>query len=211
MPRIRLWQFTSVLLIALSVGLGLAVTKANWLSEQDLAISNNLRALDNGWVHTVMLMASAVFSPIGGVTILALFTLGLGLRRRWGAALMVLVTIGGGWFSTLAIKAIIDRPRPQFGLEQGAGYPSGHVALTTAVVFAVFFLAHNVDWRDTVVVGGVMLIVLIAFSRVILGAHFLSDTIGSVLLASGVVVGLSGLWKLATVQVQRRKPAPEPS
>lgn len=213
MPRIRYWQFTSVLLIALAVGLGLAVTKGQWLAAQDAAISDNLQALDHGWLHTVMSTVSAVFSPMGGAVIVALLSLGLALRRRWHEAILVIVTICGGWFSSLVLKAAIDRPRPPLAAEDGASYPSGHVALVTAVVFALFFLARKVDWRDTVVVVGALLIVLVAFSRVLLGAHYLTDTIGSVLWVSGVVIALSGLWQLAFARLEHylHSPAPAPA
>ncbi|WP_148302204.1 phosphatase PAP2 family protein [Tomitella biformata] len=197
MPRIRHWQFTSALLIAMSVGLGLAVSKADWLVEQDIAISENLRALDSGWVHAVMWTASAVFSPVGGAAIMAILALGLVLRQRMRDAVMTLFVIGCGWLSAMVLKALIDRPRPPLAAEVSASYPSGHVALATAIVFAVFLLIRSVDWRDTVAVAGALLIVLIAFSRVISGAHYLTDTVGAVLLVSGVVIGLSGLWQFA--------------
>lgn len=208
MPRIRLWQFTSVLLIALSAGLGLAVARGGWLAAQDAAISENLRDLNTGWLHTVMSAVSAVFSPLGGVAILALLALGLGLRRRWADLLATVATIGGGWLSALLLKTLIDRPRPPLAVEHSASYPSGHVALVTAVVFAVFFLVRGVDVRDGVLVGGALLIVLVAFSRMILGAHYLTDTVGAVLVVSGVVVGLSGLWQIAITRLGRRAPAP---
>lgn len=204
MPRIRHWQFTSALLIGLSVALGLAVAKAQWLAGRDTAISDNLHALDSGWLHTIVMIVSAVFSPIGGIAILALSTLGLALRGRLRDALMVAAVISCGWLSALVVKVAVDRPRPSFATADGGGYPSGHVALATAVVFAVFFLARSVDWRDTVATAGPMLIVLVAFARVILGAHYLTDTIGSVLLASGVVIGVSGCWHIGAGLLERR-------
>ena len=208
MPRIRHWQLTSALLIALSVALGLAVSKAQWLAGRDTAISDNLHALDSGWTHTIVMVVSAVFSPIGGITILALSTLGLALRRRLRDALMVASVISFGWLSALVLKAAVDRPRPPFATAHGGGYPSGHVALATALVFAVFFLARSVDWRDTVATAGPMLIVLVAFARVTMGSHYLSDTIGSVLLTSGVVIGLSGCWHAGAGLLQRRAALP---
>lgn len=208
MPRIRLWQFTSVLLIAMSAGLGIAVTKAHWLADRDTAISANLQELDGGWVHTIMAAVSTAFSPIGGIAILTVLALWLALRRRFSDAAMVLVTVGGGWLSAMALKAIVARPRPPLALEQTHSYPSGHVALVTALVFAVFFLCRGVDARDTVLVGGSMLIVLVAFSRMILGAHYLTDTVGAVLLTSGVVVGLTGCWQFATGRLARRASRP---
>lgn len=216
MPRIRYWQFTSILLIGLSVALGLAVTKADWLAAQDAAISANLHGLDTGWAHSIMSLISAIFSPIGGIAILALAALGLALRRRLVDALLVVTVIGSGWLSTLVLKHLIDRPRPPVATADGGGYPSGHVALVTAVVFAVFFLARNVDWRDTVATVGPMLIVLVAFSRVILGAHYLTDTIGAVLLASGAVIGISGCWHIGAGVLAHRAaretpPALEPT
>ena len=207
-PSIRHWQLTSALLIALSVLLGLAVAKVDWLSAQDTAISENLRVLDAGWLHSAMVGVSAVFSPTGSVAIIALAALGLGLRRRWRALAMTLMTIGVGWLSSMVVKILIDRPRPPFAVEHSASFPSGHVALTTAVVFAVFFLARDIDVRDTVAVGGAMLILLVAFSRVIVGAHYLTDTIGSVLLVSGVVVGMTGCWGLAAGLLERRGARP---
>jgi len=86
-------------------------------------------------------------------------------------------------FLTTILKFAIAAPRPPFGkidtMFLSYSYPSGHTALAffLAAVFSFFYP------KSRYVVY--LIAVLVAFSRVFLGVHYLIDIIG------GVILGLS--------------------
>lgn len=88
------------------------------------------------------------------------------------------------------VKGWIERPRPTHRLITigGFSFPSGHTFATIILVFCILALLKQSNCsrkvRLTATVCGWGVIILIAFTRVFLHAHFLSDTIGSLFLAT---------------------------
>lgn len=126
---------------------------------------------------------------MGGVFLRNVFALAavvallfLKLRRE---AVLFAMTVGSGWFVNTAVKALVGRERPQIVphlMEAGGeSFPSGHsfnsavVYIAMALAFAALSRRHSV--RYTLVGAAVVLSVLIAWSRVLLGVHFPSDVI----------------------------------
>jgi len=112
-------------------------------------------------------------------------------RRRWIAAAHWLAALCFGLALTAGLDAWIDMPRPP-GAPVGFGFPS--IAVTMATIAFGFFavlIARALPGRQRVwpyVVGGA-LVASIGFARLYLGAHWLSDVVG------GVLLGIS--WLLA--------------
>jgi len=84
------------------------------------------------------------------------------------------------------LKRFYALPRPP-GIEmlQGYAYPSGHATLATATYgFLAILLARDVRpaYRLAIYSSASLLILLIAFSRLYLGAHWLTDVTGGMLL-----------------------------
>lgn len=115
-------------------------------------------------------------------------------RKHFRLALfLVVTTIGGGLLDTV-VKLAVDRPRPS--LEQpiatafGKSFPSGH-AMSSVVVYGslllVFFPVVNRAWRRRALVGVVVLMLVIGFTRLALGVHYLTDVLG------GYVLGVAWL------------------
>jgi len=107
-------------------------------------------------------------------------------RRRWKAALHWVAAIAIGLGLTEALDAVIDMPRPPFAAA-GFGFPSVAVTMTT-VVFGFFavLIARELPGRQRVwpyLLTGVAT-ALVGFARLYLGAHWLSDIIGGVLLGA---------------------------
>lgn len=135
-----------------------------------------------------------------------LLSLVLILTGDWRRALIVIALFGASMLVMHFLKGMIPRERPDFpqnylyGVEPS--YPSGHTLLATAIYsFAgvlVFLYGHGtpVSWLG--IIAFMALILLIGFSRVILGFHFLTDVIGG-WIAGGilfVVVWMAGNYLL---------------
>lgn len=133
------------------------------------------------------------------------------LRRPAEAIGVFLAPVLAG-IAEVAIKAAVGRARPLTATlsgESGNGYPSGHVSGFGALLVAfitVWFIEHpDVPGRERRAVwfGTAGAIVLVAWARIAVGAHYASDVVGGVLLA--VVIGVLCPWAVTTVRGRFRR------
>lgn len=120
-----------------------------------------------------------VLAPAAGLALLFLLW-----RRRWIAAAHWLAALAFGLALTAGLDAFIDMPRPPTA-PAGFGFPSIAVTMTT-ITFGFFavLIARELPGRRRVwpyLVSGAVVAVL-GFARLYLGAHWLSDVVGGVLL-----------------------------
>ncbi len=147
------------------------------------------------WLHArvtpgltaVMLGLSALGSPVLVSTLAVLLSLVLLGRRQWYALLALVLTVSGGILLNVLLQSAFHRTRPQFSdpilTLTSYSFPSGHAMAAT--VFYGWLAALAVSrlsawrWRVLAVVVVGVLILLIAFSRLYLGAHYLSDVLAA--------------------------------
>ena len=144
----------------------------------------------------------AALASLGDVEVLApscaLALLWLLWRRRFIAAAHWLGALAFGLALTAWLGALVEMPRPPTA-PPGFGFPS--IAVTMATIVFGFFavlIARELPGRRRVwpyLVGG-SVVALLGFARLYLGAHWLSDVVGGVLL--GIV------WLLALGIAYRR-------
>jgi undecaprenyl-diphosphatase len=121
-------------------------------------------------------------------------------RRRLETAFVIMLP-SLAVLLNLLLKVLIDRPRPGSELLDNGGlsFPSGHV--TYAVVFFgfLFYLLPRLIKQPVLTMALrsllVILILLTAVSRVYLGAHWMSDILGSLLLGGLLLVPAIVLYR----------------
>ncbi len=109
------------------------------------------------------------------------------VRRFWAAIYFAAATVLSAGVVQI-LKNTFDRPRPEDILVTAdiGSFPSGHTANAATMAVVIGFVAH----RAWVWVAGIAYTVLMLLSRNYLGAHWLSDTVGGLVLGAGVAVVL---------------------
>ncbi|HKP86514.1 MAG TPA: phosphatase PAP2 family protein [Blastocatellia bacterium] len=154
----------------------------------------SLSRLGSGIMPTVLVVGAAV----------ALMAAGFRLE---GIICLIGVSLGGA-INSLA-KLIIARPRPDISLVEVMrhyehnSFPSGHVVFFVEYFGFLLFLSYVLlkpgPLRNALLVLLSLPIVLIGMSRVYMGAHWPSDTIGAYF--------AGGIWLALMIEVYRRAKA----
>jgi len=162
------------------------------------------------WLHVhsngALLSFFKIATLAGNVAFLALLTVGVGLyllrRRARNEAALVLSAALGIEVLNAGLKLLFHRPRPELAYVHLDTYsfPSGHAAGSTAiyaVILYVFDSRSGVSGRARVLtaVGFVLLAALIAFSRLYLEVHYLSDVLAGCSLGAAWASGCLFLYE----------------
>ena len=170
---------------------------------KDVVTGGRLTLLDQqlgSWLHhhavpgltRVMLLFTQLDGLVGVAVAAALFAIFLVRRRDWFWLQAVALAVPGGMLLNVGVKLAFARARPSFSdpllVLSTFSFPSGH-AVAATVFYGVIgtFLAVKADRtvvRVMVILGGLLMVALVSFSRIYLGVHYLSDVLGGV--AEGV-------------------------
>jgi membrane-associated phospholipid phosphatase len=192
----------------------------------DFVASDRISVVDHkiaAWFHghltrpfiDLMLALSDAGSPLWIAAITAIAVLILILRKRWYGLLAVVLTVPGGMLFHHILQIIVHRHRPYHHSEfldlGGYSFPSGHTMAATLLygllaAFAIL-VCKGWHWRILASLGAASMVVLVGFSRIALGAHYLTDVLGA------IVGGAS--WLVLCLMVvertrRRRLPAESP-
>lgn len=129
------------------------------------------------------------------------------VRRRWAAAAAFAVAWATSEIAIEVLKGYYERGRPPLPLVETVGFsfPSGHATAGAAIAVAVVLAFLKPGHRRRVWIGlAVAFAFAMAFSRVYLGAHWLSDVVTGVLLGSVCAIG--GFALVDEVQHRRHRP-----
>jgi membrane protein DedA with SNARE-associated domain/membrane-associated phospholipid phosphatase len=153
-----------------------------------------------GWLTVAMRVLTWLGSNavVGPVAIVGAIAIGRS-RRSWRPAVTLGVLYGWAVIGHAVVADLVHRPRPAvtdwLSAASGWAYPSGHTVQATVIYGALLLLL--VPPRSAVAVRlltavTVVLIGVVAFSRVYLGVHWLSDVVGSMSLG----VALLSIWQV---------------
>jgi membrane-associated phospholipid phosphatase len=206
----RLWRAETIYIVALAAFAVLAIfAHLDPYFHWDLEVSEHFNwknfappgllpfmlfvsTFGNSWIPYALTAATA--------TVFLLF------RRRSEAAGIVFSAGGSGLINTL-LKLLIARPRPQHGVIPiyrdmlTQSFPSGHVTFYVCYFGFLFFVAYALlkrgsTLRRLALTLTALPVLLVGLSRVYLGAHWPSDTLGAYL--------WSGVWLAFSLWMYRR-------
>lgn len=163
------------------------VQTADHITIVDLQLADWLHAHATPSLTQVMLVVSTLHDVLSMsiLTILLASYLRWSGRRDWLPTLLLVVP-GGIVINTL-FKYVFERPRPFFTdpivTLTSYSFPSGHVAGSTLFYgFVAVLLISRTDSlvrRAATVIGALLMVCLVAASRMYLGAHFFSDVLAA--------------------------------
>lgn len=163
-----------------------------WLTSFNDSVYYFMRSLRSTTADKFFIIITSISTPVYFVFWIATFAW-LALRRYWRAAWHWLLLGALAFCSTELLKHAFHNPRPSGLLVTPAGwsFPSGHSTLSTAFFgfFAVLVTRMRAEyWRWIAYSIATLLAGAIIFSRVYLGAHWLTDVIGGALLGYSIVL-----------------------
>jgi len=123
--------------------------------------------------------------PIAGALTLLI------LKRPWSAVFFITAEIASAGVVQI-LKHLFGRARPEeiIVISDFGSFPSGHVANAATLAAAAFILFP----RLIVAIIGLVYVFLMALSRTVLHAHWLSDTIAGAMIGVGVVLIVAGFF-----------------
>jgi undecaprenyl-diphosphatase len=110
-------------------------------------------------------------------------------QRSWPSLVTLIIAVPGGMLLNEWLKLLVHRHRPfvdgPFVDWSGYSFASGHTIGATLlygqlVLFLLPFLKER-HMRVVCVFGAASLVVLVGFSRIALGAHFLTDVLAAII------------------------------
>lgn len=162
------------------------------LTDFNLSLSHFMRSVRTSFGDNIILPFTVLGTPSVILSMSGLMLLWFGYKRYWRVAihwaLIMVLIVGAVGF----IKLFFFSPRPGFLLNtlSFSSFPSGHTSLSVCffgslamlVAQELRFTARRIPYIIAIIMVG-----LIGFSRIYLGAHWLTDIVGSIFLGLTVV------------------------
>jgi undecaprenyl-diphosphatase len=164
-----------------------------------LAVANPFWSADHGvatWFHERLTPAFVTvlhaFAEFGsgewiGIVLFAL-VLFFAWKRWWPSLVTLIIAVPGGMLLNEWLKLVVHRQRPfvdgPFVDWSGYSFASGHtIAATLLYGQLLLFLLPLLKGRHLrvlCILGAMSLVLLVGFSRIALGAHFLTDVLAAI-------------------------------
>lgn len=196
---------------------------ANWLNTVFYALDKGAFAFTNSLAQH----AGGFFAPIcefmaligkGGIAFIIASVILILFKKTRKVGFTMLLAIGvGALFTNVIIKNAVARPRPytvdEFKgfwlfvgehLESEFSFPSGHTTVAMTSMTALF-LSANKKWSWL----GFAKVLVMAFSRVYLVVHYLTDVLAGIIVGgvSGVIAYFLSKWLIGLVEKNQNKKA----
>ncbi|MEO3814422.1 phosphatase PAP2 family protein [Sphaerisporangium sp. B11E5] len=217
-PRLALAS-AAAFLVAVPFTLLLVLVETSFapLSRLDRSVAESLHAwaLEHpAWVTLLDLWTDA-FSPESWRVLVVLSTAWLVHRKAYRLAAWAVTTITVGGLLGLGMKWLVDRARPHLpdpvAVAPGASFPSGHAlnaALGAGVLILLILPFLSRRGRALLWCAGGVIVAGVAYTRVALGVHWVSDVVAGVILGAAVVIATTAAFETWRRDMGRRPVEP---
>ena len=162
----------------------------------DARVANWLHRFASSSLTPVMLAITHLHGEVGLALLAIAFAVVLWRKRERYWLVTLALAVPGGIALNLLLKHAYERARPHFDdplvTLESYSFPSGHAAGATAfyMVVAAFLVSRTYDRRHraAIVAGSALAVLLVAYSRMYLGAHYLSDVVAAITSTAAYVV-----------------------
>jgi membrane-associated phospholipid phosphatase len=150
------------------------------LVDWDVRFASWLHAHSTGWLVTVFKVVTLAGNSVVLVVVVGALAVAFFRRKRLNDAAVLIAALGGAGVINALLKLVFHRPRPELAFVhlETYSFPSGHAAVATATFTTLAFVVGRRSGRRrtiAVAAAAITLIVLVGFSRLYLGVHYLSD------------------------------------
>lgn len=204
----------------LAIALFLVAVPFGWLLNQvarngslvrsDTAAARHLNAWANDWPAAVSALKVVTFlgSPVWCYLLVLPTAILLWKRAVPRLAVFLVATTAVGGLLNTALKLAVNRSRPSLidpvAAAHGRSFPSGH-AMSSTVVYGALLLvvlpAVSRARRPVAVAGTALVVLVVGFSRLALGVHYLSDVVAGYVLGCAWLAASTAAF--ATWRVER--------
>jgi undecaprenyl-diphosphatase len=177
------------------------VIEKEYIMVIDRWISIHINTTHTPLINTLMIFLTNFSGAIGIFVFSVLILCILLYKKLYQDMLLYVYSVAGANVVFVTIKMIVQRLRPDCNLIFVSGYsfPSGHATMATAMAVAVYIIfskrVNKPVMRVFLFTACLIWIVMIAFSRIYLDVHWLSDVLAG--------IGLGLFWVTFVVLIQR--------
>lgn len=179
-----------IIILTISLILFTIITYAifnNKINTIDQNIHSYILNLRNDNLTSILITITNISSAYALIVLSILLLL---IMKKKKLPLLISLNLIISFISNQITKQIFTRPRP-IGInlieETGYSYPSGHAMISMAyfgfIAYLIYKYVKNKLIKTILISSIFILIILIGFSRIYLGVHYLSDIIGGFLLS----------------------------
>ncbi|MEI6288610.1 MAG: phosphatase PAP2 family protein [bacterium] len=169
----------------------------------DQIVYQQMFLLQHAWLTPVMIFITDIVGSVSLPIFVAVLIFYFWRQKQKAKIYLVIFGLGGGLIIEMALKMIIGRVRPPVELvtEITYSFPSGHATMA-AIFFAILIYCFkdkikNLFWRRLYIFANIFLCLLIGFTRLYLGVHWLSDVV------AGLAIGM--IWFFIVEKLTRNK------
>ena len=177
MRNIKIFTYLKIILFLLLVFVAVYYPT----NEFDVITSNLLQIKILGQTAKII---STIFNDKILLLIMVLLSAFLFWIKEAKKAIFIFFSAGFGGLILFIIKYTVQRVRPLPEVFSGYSFPSGHSTIIVVFFLSLLFIINK---KEILSLLATFAIIAVPISRVVLGAHFLSDVIAGLLLGSIVV------------------------
>ena len=177
MRNIKIFTYLKIILFLLLVFVAVYYPT----NEFDVITSNLLQIKILGQTAKII---STIFNDKILLLIMVLLSAFLFWIKEAKKAIFIFFSAGFGGLILFIIKYTVQRVRPLPDVFDGYSFPSGHSTIVVVFSISLLFVINKKKFLSML---AIFAIIAVPVSRVVLGAHFISDVVAGLLLGSIVV------------------------